>query len=82
LVFLFRDNFVGLFVTGILPTATMENNERLRIYRLLLLWNNKWKMVKFSLSGDEDGITIAARKIVDEVLSKEKDEEKMRYMYG
>ncbi len=156
--FLFQDNFVRLFITGILPTATMENNERLRIYRLLLLWNNKWNMVKFSLSGDEDEITIAvdldlislskeefndaltlalyamydiiekfglqdiytntyidkivklieekeeegksrkeiaaylssvfnvdedlARKIVDEVLSKEKDEGKMRYMYG
>ena len=43
--------------TGV-ETAILDSHERLKIYRSLLLLNNKWRMVKYALVGEDEEIVI------------------------
>lgn len=43
--------------TGV-ETAILDSHERLKIYRSLLLLNNKWRMAKYALVGEDEEIVI------------------------
>ncbi len=51
-------NFATLFVFTAIETSVMGLQERLDIYRRLLRLNDRWKMIKFSISGDNDEIVL------------------------
>jgi len=53
-----EDKFATLYIYPGIETATLESEERLKIYRDLLILSNRWKMVKYVLAGDEDEIVI------------------------
>lgn len=52
------DNFVNLVIYTGIETAVLPNQERLKIYRDLLLLNNENEMMKFLLAGREETIGI------------------------
>ncbi len=51
-------NFATLYIYPGIETATLDNPQRLKIYRDLLLLSDNWRMVKYVLAGDEDEIVI------------------------
>jgi len=54
----FSDNFVYLIISTGIETASLESQERLKMYRILLLLNEKINLLKFTLSGMNEEIVI------------------------
>ncbi|WP_048163896.1 hypothetical protein [Palaeococcus pacificus] len=54
----FSDTFVHLIVSTGIETASLDSKERLKMYRVLLLLNEKINLMKFTLSGINEEIII------------------------
>ena len=50
--------FASLQVYPGIETAVMDSQERLKIYRDLLILSDRWRMVKYVIEGDNDDIVI------------------------
>ncbi|WP_010480091.1 hypothetical protein [Thermococcus zilligii] len=55
---LFMDGFVRLVVTSGIETIAMELRDRVKTYHTLLVLNERMNMLKFTLSGMNDEITL------------------------
>ncbi len=64
------DNTVSLIVRTGIETATIDNNERLKIYRILLILNKRVELVKFMLDGINEEI-VSRVDFTDENLTKD-----------
>jgi len=52
------ERFVSLQIKTGIETAVLDTQERLKIYRFLLLLNSKWRMVKYALVGENEEVVV------------------------
>lgn len=64
------DNTLNLLIRTGIETATIDNQERLTVYRVLLILNKRVEMVKFMLDGINEEV-VAREDMVTDTLTKD-----------
>ncbi|SMD30924.1 hypothetical protein [Picrophilus oshimae] len=65
-----NDGTISLIVRTGIETATIDNNERLKIYRILLILNRRVELVKFMLDGINEEV-VSRVDFTDQNLTKD-----------